>query len=157
MQIQRSVPLDLWREVVKPREPVDIKPGVDVYLIRGHMVGQVLLPARILTDTTANNGVSGAYRCGGNRARSTYHPIRTEILRSVPSAKVERKVVATARPKLHFGHKMEVGRSARRTEYHPAIDPEGAHGAEQKKPASEERWKDYGLNLQWGETERHGS
>ena len=32
---------------------MDIKRGVDVYLIRGSMVGQVLLPARILTDTTA--------------------------------------------------------------------------------------------------------
>ena len=53
MQIQRRVPQELWREVKKPREPVDIKPGVDVYLIRGRMVGQVLLPARILTDTTA--------------------------------------------------------------------------------------------------------
>ena len=66
----------------------------------------------------------------GNRARSTYHPIRAAILRSVPSTKVERKMVATARPKLHFGHKMEMGRSARRTEYHPATDPAGAHGAE---------------------------
>ena len=37
----------------EPREPVDIKPGVDVYLIRGRMIGRVLLPARILTDTTA--------------------------------------------------------------------------------------------------------
>ena len=39
-------------------------------------------------------------------------------------------MVATARPELHFGHKIEVGRSARRTEYHPAINPAGAHGAE---------------------------
>ena len=53
MNIQRRVPQALWREVQKPREPVDIKPGVDVYLIRGRMIGRVLLPARILTDTTA--------------------------------------------------------------------------------------------------------
>ena len=43
MRIQKSVPQELWREVQKPREPVDIKPGVDVYLTKGSMVGQVLL------------------------------------------------------------------------------------------------------------------
>ena len=32
MRIQRSVPVNLWREVVKPREPVEVKPGVDIYL-----------------------------------------------------------------------------------------------------------------------------
>ena len=46
---------------------------------------------------------------------------------------MERTMVAAARPKLRIGHKMEMGRSARRTEYYPAIDPAGAHGAETKE------------------------
>ena len=28
MRVHRSVPVNLWREVMKPREPVEIKPGV---------------------------------------------------------------------------------------------------------------------------------
>ena len=42
-------------------------------------------------------------------------------------------MVAAARPKLRIGHQMEMGRSERRTEYYPAIDPAGAHGAETKE------------------------
>ena len=151
MRIQRSVPREPWEEVQKPREPVDIKPGVDVYLIRGGMVGQVLLPARILAGTTACRVRIDATEIG-HAMLTTQYDLRFYEVYQVKN--VEGTVVTPERAKLHPRHKVEMGRSNGHTDRHATARKKGTDGekAEKASVRGEGKRKDYGRNLQWAPT-----
>ena len=65
---------------------------------------------------------------------------------------MERKMVAAERAELRARYEVEVWMSEGHTERHTAARAESTHGEKTEKPASEERWKDYGLDLRWVHT-----
>ena len=149
MNIQRRIPQALWREVQKPKEPVDIKPGVDVYLIRGRRIGRVLLPARILTDTTACHVRIDATGIGHAVLTQTYE------LRFFEVFQVQKWKGRWSQPRgqnFVLDTKWKWGGVTDIRSVTPQLVRKVLTEKKQKKPASEERWKDYGLNLRWEHT-----
>ena len=95
------------------------------------MVGRVLLPARILTDTTACRIRIDATGVGHAVLTTQYELLqRAPFLRGIPRAKVERKMVTAKRAELRARYEVEMGRSNGHTERHAAARAEGTHGEE---------------------------
>ena len=139
MGVQRRVPQALWREVQKPREPVDIKPGVDVYLIRGHRIGRVLLPARILTNTTACRIRIDATGIGHAVLTTQYE------LRFYEVFQVQKWKGRWSQPRgqnFVLDTRWKWGGVTDIRSVTPQLVRKVLTEKKQKKPASEERWKD---------------
>ena len=120
-----------------------------MYLIRGHMVGQVLLPARILTNTTACRVRIDAVGIGHAVLTTQYE------LRFYEVYQVQMWKGRWSQPRgqnFFLDTKWKWGGVQDIRSITPQLLRRVLTAQKQKKPASEERWKDYGLNLQWGET-----
>ena len=107
MQQTRWSAQELWNKVQKPREPVNIKPGLDVYLPHQGESGGTSPAAR--PDTHECDSMPRAHRCDRDWTYDARNTVRASFLRSVPSAEVEGKTVTAERAKLRSRHEVEVG------------------------------------------------